>query len=380
MPKVHCKTLTFTACLALAVLAVAFGLVSSRPARAQGFPLPPPPPPPETSSTGPTSNTDSPPSPSSSDKAQDQSVETFKVGVDVVQLFFNVKDKRGALIPNLNKDNFDLFEDGQPQTIKYFKAETDLPLTLGILLDTSGSQLRVLGMEKDVGGSFLESIMRPKDEAFIISFGTDIELLQDFTSSVSRLRRSLNDAQMNAGGVGCAGGPIGPQGPIPCSSTGQRGTALYDAVYLASHDEFSHEVGRKAMILLTDGQDEGSRLKIKDAVEAAQKADAICYVLLIADRGFYGSGGSFGYNGDSDMKKLTQETGGRVIEVGNKIDKLRQAFDQISQELRSQYNIGYTPTNANRDGGFRKVEIKPKQSDYKIQARSGYYATPRHED
>ena len=133
------------------------------------------------------------------------------------------------------------------------------------------------------------------------------------------------------------------------------------------------------MILLTDGEDQGSRLKIRDAIEAAQKADAICYVLLIADRGFYGFGG-MGYSGDSDMKKLTAETGGRMIEVGNKIDKLRQAFDQISQELRSQYNIGYTPTNTNRDGGFRKVDIKSKQGDYKIQARSGYYAVPRRED
>jgi VWFA-related protein len=319
------------------------------------------------------------PAANSNAQSQDQSVETLKVNVEVVQLFFNVKDKHGALIPGLTKDSFDLSEDGQPQTIKYFKAETDLPLTLGILIDSSGSQMRVLDMEKTVGGSFLESILRPKDEAFVISFDTDIDLLQDFTNSVSRLKHALNEAKINTGGVGCAGGPIGPQGPIPCSSTGQRGTALYDAVYLASHDEFSHEVGRKAMILLTDGEDEGSRLKIKDAIEAAQKADAICYVLLIADRGFYGMGG-FGYSGDTAMKKLTQETGGRVIEVGNKIEKLRQAFDQISQELRSQYNIGYTPTNRARDGSFRKVEIKPKQGDYKVQARSGYYATPHPEE
>jgi VWFA-related protein len=310
------------------------------------------------------------------DQAQDQPVTTLKVNVEVVQLFFNVKDRHGALIPNLTKDNFDVFEDGKPQTIKYFKAESDLPLTLGILIDSSGSQMRVLDMEKEVGGSFLESTLRAKDEAFVISFDVDITLLQDFTSSVSRLRHALNEAKINTGGVGCSGGPIGP---IPCSSTGQRGTALYDAVYLASHDEFAHEVGRKAMILLTDGQDEGSRLKIKDAIEAAQKADAICYVLLIADRGFYGFG-SFGYSGDSAMKKLTEETGGRMIVVGNKIEKLRQAFDQISQELRSQYNAGYVPTNTARDGSFRKVEIKPKQEDYKIQARSGYYATPHHED
>jgi VWFA-related protein len=329
------------------------------------------------SSTASPSNAQSTAGQSQNDQAEDQSLSTLKVNVDVVQLFFNVKDKHGALIPNLNKENFDLFEDGQPQTIKYFKAESDLPLTLGMLIDSSGSQMRVLDMEKEVGGSFLESTLRSKDEAFVISFDVDITLLQDFTNSVSRLRHALNEAKINTGGVGCSGGPIGPQGPIPCSSTGQRGTALYDAVYLASHDEFSHEVGRKAMILLTDGEDEGSRLKIKDAIEAAQKADAICYVLLIADRGFYGFGG---YHGDAEMKKMTQETGGRVIEVGNKIEKLRQAFDQISQELRSQYNIGYVPTNTARDGSFRKVEIRPKQGDYKIQARSGYYATSRHEE
>ena len=310
-------------------------------------------------------------------QAQDQSIETLKVNVEVVQLFFNVKDKHGALIPNLNKDNFDLFEDGKAQVIKYFKAESDLPLTLGILIDSSGSQMRVLDMEKEVGASFLESTLRSKDEAFVISFDVDINLLQDFTNSVSRLRRALNEARINTGGVSCSGGPVGPQGPIPCSSTGPRGTALYDAVYLASHDEFSHEVGRKAMILLTDGEDQGSKLKIRDAIEAAQKADAICYVLLIADRGFYGFGG---YSGDAEMRKLTLETGGRVIEVGNKIEKLRQAFDQISQELRSQYNIGYVPANTVRDGSFRKVEIKPKQHDYKVQARSGYYATARHEE
>jgi VWFA-related protein len=321
--------------------------------------------------------------PATSARNQDQAddtTETLKVNVQVVQLFFNVKDKHGALIPNLTKDNFEISEDGKPQTIKYFKAESDLPLTLGILIDTSGSQQRVLEMEKEVGASFLENILRPKDEAFVLSFDVDVNLLQDFTNSVSKLRHALNDTRINTGGVSCSGGPIGPQGPIPCSSTGPRGTALYDAVYLASHDELSHEVGRKAMILLTDGEDQGSRLKIKDAMEAAQKADTICYVLLIADRGFYGFGGGFGYSGDSEMKKLTHETGGRVIDVGNKVDKLRKAFEEISAELRSQYNIGYSPTNTARDGSFRKVEVKSKQADQKIQARSGYYASAKRED
>lgn len=337
--------------------------------------------PPGAASNAPTSNSDTAGEHQQENEQspQEEPATTLKVNVEVVQLFFNVKDKHGALIPNLTKDNFDVFEDGKQQTIKYFKAETDLPLTLGILIDTSGSQQRVLGMEQEVGASFLENILRPKDEAFVISFDIDINLLQDFTNSVSKLRRALNDTKINTGGVSCAGGPIGPQGPIPCSSTGPRGTALYDAVYLASHDELSHEVGRKAMVLLTDGQDEGSKLKIKDAIEAAQKSDVICYVLLIADRGFYGFGG-FGYSGDSEMRKLTQETGGRVIDVGNKIDKLRKAFDDIAAELRSQYNIGYTPTNTVRDGSFRKVEIKSKQGDYKIQSRSGYYAIARRDD
>src|SRR6202158_1988129 len=381
MLKLHCKPCLAVGFFALAMSALgapslgtlALMTTLSLASAAQNAPVLAPPAPPA-SSTGPTSNTNSAPHThsASDDQSQDQSVETLKVNVEVVQLFFNVKDKHGALIPNLTKDNFDLFEDGQHQTIKYFKAESDLPLTLGILIDTSYSQLRVLDMEKEVGGSFLESTLRAKDEAFVISFGADIELEQDFTSSVSRLKHALNETKMNSAAVSCSGGPIGPQGPIPCSSTGPRGTALYDAVYLASHDELAHEVGRKAMILLTDGEDQGSKLRIKDAIEAAQKADAICYVLLIADRGFYGFGG---YHGDFEMKKLTQETGGRVIEVGNKIEKLRQAFDQISQELRSQYNVGYVPTNSVKNGGFRKVQIRSKDG-YKIQARSGYFAMP----
>jgi VWFA-related protein len=164
-------------------------------------------------------------------------------------------------------------------------------------------------------------------------------------------------------------------GPVPTRNA--PGTLLYDAVYLSAHDMLSKETGRKAMILLTDGQDEGSRLKIQDAIEAAQKADAIIYVLLCADRGFYGGFG--GYSGEGEMRKLTEQTGGRVINVGNKFDKLREAFDQIASELRSQYNVGYTPTNLKQDGTYRKIEIKNKQN-YKIQARAGYYASKGNRD
>lgn len=304
---------------------------------------------------------------------RDQSVGTLKVNVNVVQLFFNVKDKKGGLIPSLAKSDFQLLEDGKPETIKYFAAESDLPLTLGILIDASGSQQRVLEIEKEVGGNFLAEILRPKDMAFVISFDVDSNLLQDFTNSSRRLREALNSARINAPPSSCGGLPGAGGGPLPCSSN-PKGTVLYDTVYLAAHDQLAKEVGRKAMILLTDGEDQGSQLKINDAIEAAQKADSICYVLLIADRGFYGFGG---YSGDREMKKLAAETGGRVIDVGNKADKLKEAFDQIAQELRSQYNIGYTPSNAALDGTFRKVEIHTAKKDYKIQARSGYYAVPK---
>src|ERR1700726_970143 len=293
--------------------------------------------------------------------------ETLKVNVNVVQLFFNVKDKHGALIPNLTKDDFDIQEDSTPQTVKYFTAETNLPLTLGIMIDASGSQRNVIDMEKEVGGAFLRQILTDKDEAYVISFDISVDLLQDFTRDVHRLQAALNKAKVNvdytSGGIpGMGGGPV-PQHNSP-------GTLLYDAVYLSAHDMLSKEVGRKAMILLTDGQDEGSRLKIQDAIEAAQKADSIVYVLLCADRGFYGG---FGYSGESDMRKLTEQTGGPVINLGHKFDKLKGAFDQGAAELRSQYNIGYTPTNAKLDGTYRKLEIKSKQN-YKIQARAGYYA------
>ena len=191
--------------------------------------------------------------------------------------------------------------------------------------------------------------------------------MQDFTRDVHRLQAALNKAKIN---VDYTSGSIPGMGGGPVPQHNSPGTLLYDAVYLSAHDMLSKEVGRKAMILLTDGEDEGSRLKIQDAIEASQKADSIVYVLLCADRGFYGG---FGYSGESEMRKLTESTGGRVINVGNKFDKLRDAFDQIAAELRSQYNIGYTPTNAKLDGSYRKLEIKNKQG-YKIQARAGYYA------
>lgn len=306
---------------------------------------------------------------------QDQKPETtFKINSNLVSLFFTARDKHNGLIPTLSKSDCSIWEDKQPQTIKDFSAETDLPLTLGILLDTSGSQTNVLPLEQQSGGEFLHQVMREKDQAFVVTFDVDVDLAQDFTSNVNALTRALDHATINtAGGNGAGGIPGIGQGPVPTQGT-PKGTLLYDAVAQTSKDKLSLETGRKALILLTDGEDEGSETKPDQAIEAAQKANAIIYVILIADRPFYFNYYSFGYTGAEQMKRLAEATGGRVIDVGNNGKKLEDAFDQIQQELRTQYLATYIPTNTKLDGGYRKIDISCKGDGLKIQARKGYYA------
>ncbi len=291
---------------------------------------------------------------------QDQT-PTFRKTVNLVNVFFTVKDKHGALIPNLAKDQFEVLEEGKPQTIKFFTAENNLPLTLGMMIDSSQSMERMLPEEKVVAADFLRQVLTDKDLAFVISFDISVDLLQDLTSDIHLLRTGLDKARINVG-TGGGGFPGIGQGPIPISHP--KGTLLYDAIYLGANDMLSKQVGRKAMIILTDGVDQGSQVKLKEALEAAQRADVICYVLLMYDP-HYGSD-------MSDMSHLAEETGGRAISVGNP-DKLGKAFSELSNELRSQYSLGYTPTNEKHDGTFRKIEVKSKDG-YKIQARKGYYA------
>jgi VWFA-related protein len=315
-------------------------------------------------------NTQQQPATQQTQDQEQEPVTTLRRDVNVVNLFFNVKDKHSALIPDLTKADFELYEDGKPQTVKYFSKETDLPLTLGMMIDTSPSQQRVLPMEQDAGAEFLHDVLRPKDLAFLLSFDVEVDLLRDLTNNYKDIEHAMAKTRINAGGGSRSSIPGIGQGPIPGIGN-PKGTLLYDAVYLASREVLSHEVGRKAMIILTDGQDQGSNTRLTEAIEIAQKADAIVYVILCADRGFYGGG----YYGDREMRKLTEETGGRVIDAGNHPEKMRDAFAQLANELRNQYAIGYTPTNQTKDGSFRKVEIRvPKVKDAKIQARKGYYA------
>ena len=306
----------------------------------------------------------------------EESVATFKVNVNLVDVFFTVKDKQGNLVPHLTKDDCTVLENKEPQKLKSFVAETHQPLTLGILLDTSGSQQRVLPLEQDVGSQFLERVLKAKDEAFLLSFDVNVDLLQDFTNSARLLSRAMSKAEINtAGGNGAAGIPGAGGGTVPTIGA-PKGTLLYDAVYLASNEKMNQETGRKALILLTDGEDEGSEHKIKEAIAAAQRANVIVYTILIADHGFYGG---FGYSGYSAMKQLTEETGGRLIDVGNNGKKLQDAFQQIEDELRTQYEASYTPTNTKLDGTFRRLAVQCKGDGMKVQVTRGYYATPPQE-
>ena len=294
---------------------------------------------------------------------QQDSAGTYKVNVNVVNLYFVTKDKKHkTLVPNLPQDQFEILENGQPQTIKYYKADASQPLTMGLMVDTSGSEGRMLAVEQEAAGQFISTVLRDKDLAFLMSFDVNVDLLQDLTGRAQDLRTALHKTEINTGGGGGMPGMGG--GPIPQSRP--RGTLLYDAIYLASQEKLRHEVGRKALIIFTDGNDEGSQTTLGQAIEAAQKADTIVYVLLVYDPMFI--------RGDREMRRLCEETGGRVLIVGTQVKKLKQALEEVSNELRSQYYIGYTPSDNKADGSFRKVDVHTKSQDYVVQARKGYYA------
>jgi len=291
-----------------------------------------------------------------------QSQQPLKVQTTLVNIFATVRDNHHTIVTGLTQDDFKIFEDGQEQKVAYFSKEVNLPITLGILIDTSGSMDRMIGAEQDAASRFLREVMRKKDEAMVISFDFDVDLLADFTQDTNVLERAIRRTTVNAVG---GGGPITP-GTIP-QGNNAAGTNLYDAVYLACHDELATEAGRKAVVLLTDAEDTGSKLRLQDAVEAAQRTDSVIHVLLIADPfATTGVGGGV-------ARKMADDTCGRVIKVHNE-KTLEKAFDEISEELRSQYVLGYYPTNEKHDGTFRKIKVELAKPDMKVLARKGYYA------
>jgi VWFA-related protein len=293
-------------------------------------------------------------------QGQTQNPPTIKTEVSLVNLFATVRDKNKRVVTDLKQDNFKIFEDGHEEKIAFFSKEITLPITLGLLLDTSGSEQNMLGAIQGAGSRFLRRVLRKGDEAMIISFDTDVDLLSDFTDDRSILDRAIGKARINTPGGGYIGGNPGPIG-----SGNMVGTALYDAIYLACGEKLNGEAGRKAIVIVTDAQDEGSRVKLDEAIESAQRTDTVIHVLLVADPRYGGNTGV--------ARKLTEDTGGRLIIV-NSEKRMEEAFDQISEELRSQYTLGYYPTNNSRDGKFRKIKLDVDNHDLKVLARKGYYA------
>jgi VWFA-related protein len=350
--------------------------------------------------------------------AQDAAT-TIAVDVKVVTLPVTVRDKHGAIVRDLTKDDFTLQEDGRPQTIKYFSQDTNLPLTMGLLVDTSRSQTSVLDAERNASRSFFDQMLvKEKDKAFLIHFDREVELLQDLTSSREKLQAALdllktpsdrersndpNDSDDSRSGSGSHRG---------------GGTELYDAVFLASNELMKKQQGRKALIILTDGVDRGSKTYLEGAIESAQRADTVVYSIYFADShrderdqgqrrgggmgrgggwpggggggggwpggggGYPGGGGRGGgqrhpeeprTDGKKILQRISKETGGRFFEVTKK-ETVGDIYTSIVEELRTQYSMGYTPDKDSTASGYHHVTLTVKKKDMTVQTRDGYYA------
>ncbi|MBZ5549149.1 MAG: VWA domain-containing protein [Acidobacteriia bacterium] len=344
-----------------------------------------------------------------------EAAATLSVDVKVVTLPVTVRDKHGQIVRNLTKDDFVLQEDGRPTTIKYFSQEANLPLTLGLLVDTSLSQRNVLDEERNASRGFLDQMLaQEKDKAFIVHFDHEVELLQDLTSSRDLLQKALDALQTPPPDRERSGddGDSSPNGQRRMHRAG--GTLLYDAVFLASDELMKKQQGRKAVIILSDGVDRGSKKSLESAIEAAQRADTVVYSILFKDsqperagyehqrRGGMGGGwpgGGGGYpgggggwpggggrrgggprpqqeartDGKKILERISKETGGRLFEVSKK-ESVGQIYTSIAEELRTQYSLGYTPNKQESAEGYHKITLTAKGKDLSVQTRDGYYA------
>ena len=291
-------------------------------------------------------------------RASSQQEPVFSTDVKVVNVLATVRDKKGAFISNLGKDDFSLSEDGRPQTIRYFARDTDLPLTLGLMVDTSGSQQRVLDAERGASFRFLDQVLRPnKDQVFLMQFDSAVRMRQPLTSSLKKLddalayvdTETLHQLQMQHGG----------------------GTLLYDAVAQASNDVMKNEKGRKALIVLSDGVDLGSYGSLADSIEAAQRADTLVYSILYSDSRAYGFLG--GPDGRRVLESMSRETGGGFFEVSKKqtVDRI---FTILEEELRTQYSLGYVSDKPVTLSEFRGIQLTAKPKGLVVEARQKYWA------
>src|SRR5579862_5145984 len=333
----------------------------------------------------------------SQQQAPPQSQSKISTQVKLVTVYAAVRDKHGKIISNLNQSDFALQEDARPQTIRYFARESDLPLTLGLLVDTSLSQRRVLDQEKSASYSFFDHILREdKDKAFLIHFDREVELLQDLTASREKLRAGLEQLDTPSFSNTSAGGGGGGSGRG--HGHGGGGTLLYDSIYLASNELMKKQQGRKALIILTDGVDHGSKESLNTAIASAQRADTAVYSILFADEDAYGSGGRGGYGGHGGyggggrggggrypqqdrpdgkkvLERISKETGGQLFEVKKKLP-IEEIYAQIEEELRNQYSLAYTPDRPGDDATYHLIHVTVNQKDLIVQAREGYYSGP----
>jgi VWFA-related protein len=347
---------------------------------------------------------------------------TLSVDARLVNIPVVVRDKRGALIQNLTKDNFVLKVDDHPQTIRYFNLDTDLPLTLGLLVDTSKSQRNVIDEERTASFSFLDNMLSDpadRDKAFVVQFARQTDLLQDATSSKPKLQAGLKQLSTPD-----SGGNDGAVGSDPNDNGRARrggGTTLYDALFLSSDELMSKQTGRKAVIILSDGVDSGSKESLASSIEAAQRADTIVYAIYYKGegqgRGFQrgrddqgggypgGRGGGYpgggypgggrggggggggrggqrpeqpsGPDGRKTLQRMADETGGRLFEVSKK-QTVADIYKQIGEELRAQYRLGYTPDKDTASDGYHRIDLSftkstPNSKELFIQTRDGYY-------
>jgi VWFA-related protein len=279
-----------------------------------------------------------------------ESQDTLKVSVDLVNVQFSVTDRRGRLIPGLRAEDFTIEEEGDRQEILHFARENELPLTIGMLIDTSPSVRPVFEDEKETATAFLETILRSGDLAMVIGFDGSVTLVQDYTDRPRLLRAAISELEIGGG------------------------TSLYDAVYLACKEKLGQEKGRKTIVLISDGEDTSSKTKSFEALIAAHQSDTVIYSISNSRSGFF-AGGSRSGNGDpGTLRKFSEETGGAMFYADGR-ESFKKIFDQIAQELRAQYSLGYISSNPARDGKFREIKIVPKNSNYVVRARKGYYAS-----
>ena len=297
----------------------------------------------------------------------------IKVDVDLVNVLCSVRNKNNGLVGNLEKSDFKLFEDGKEMEIKYFTRETDLPLTIGMLVDTSKSQENLIDPESRAAYEFFKVVLRKKDMAFLMQFGAEAELLQDrhqFREDVAGWARQLR-LSVPVGGL--------HPGPVPTQQN-MAGTILFDAVYLAANEKLKTEVGRKIIVVITDGDDTGSKTPSDRATEAAQKADTIIYFIDYEDPRYHGGGfGSIRLAVEAAATPTCTRCPTKPADACSAwIGRIRldDIFKDLQDEMRSQYSIGYTSPHPEKDGSYHKIEIKMSNKDYKVQARKGYYAMP----